>query len=208
MTIHSNPLAGLDGIAAAVTALSHVDGEKGELIVGGMRIGDLADRTDFEGLAARLWAAGDGASGRRGGGEAPARVGTCRGLRTAAGDPAGDGGPADGRRLPRRGGGGRARRRARCRGDDGRCDAGACGGTRAPGGRQGAGRSRSAPRARGRHVENDARRGRGRGGGKRARRLSRHRRRPRHERLDLRRPRGGIDAGEPVHGGDGWLLRA
>ncbi|MFH1796928.1 MAG: citrate synthase [Pseudomonadota bacterium] len=60
MTIHSNPSAGLDGIAAAVTALSHVDGEKGELIVAGMRIGDLADRTDFEGLAARLWAAATG----------------------------------------------------------------------------------------------------------------------------------------------------
>jgi citrate synthase len=35
MTIHSNPAAGLDGVAAAVTALSHVDGEKGELIVAG-----------------------------------------------------------------------------------------------------------------------------------------------------------------------------
>ena len=57
MTIHSNPSAGLDGVAAAVTALSHVDGEKGELIVAGSRIGELADRTDFEGLAARLWSA-------------------------------------------------------------------------------------------------------------------------------------------------------
>ena len=60
MTIHSNPAAGLDGVAAAVTALSHVDGEKGELIVAGSRIGELADRTDFEGLVARLWAAATG----------------------------------------------------------------------------------------------------------------------------------------------------
>jgi citrate synthase len=57
MTIHSNPAAGLDGVTAAVTALSHVDGEKGELIVAGSRIGDLARQTDFEGLAARLWSA-------------------------------------------------------------------------------------------------------------------------------------------------------
>lgn len=57
MTIHSNPAAGLDGVAAAVTALSHVDGEKGELIVAGMRIGELAEHTDFEGLTARLWGA-------------------------------------------------------------------------------------------------------------------------------------------------------
>jgi citrate synthase len=57
MTIHSNPAAGLDGVAAAVTALSHVDGEKGELIVAGSWIGDLARQTDFEGLTARLWSA-------------------------------------------------------------------------------------------------------------------------------------------------------
>ncbi|MCO5162972.1 MAG: citrate synthase/methylcitrate synthase [Mesorhizobium sp.] len=60
MTIHSNSPAGLDGVAAAVTALSHVDGEKGELVVAGSRIGHLADRTDFEGLVAQLWAAATG----------------------------------------------------------------------------------------------------------------------------------------------------
>lgn len=54
MTIHQKP-AGLDGVVAAATALSHVDGEKGELIVAGHRIADLAQRTDFEGLAAQLW---------------------------------------------------------------------------------------------------------------------------------------------------------
>jgi citrate synthase len=57
MTIHTKSAAGLDGVAAAVTALSHVDGEHGELIVAGTRIGDLAERTDFEGLVARLWSA-------------------------------------------------------------------------------------------------------------------------------------------------------
>ena len=57
MTIHTKSAAGLDGVAAAVTALSHVDGEHGELIVAGTRIGDLAERTDFEGLVARLWGA-------------------------------------------------------------------------------------------------------------------------------------------------------
>jgi len=57
MTIHSSPAAGLDGVAAALTALSHVDGEKGELIVAGSRIGDLVEETDFEGLTARLWSA-------------------------------------------------------------------------------------------------------------------------------------------------------
>lgn len=50
------PAIGLDGVPAAVTALSHVDGARGELIVAGQRIDDLAGRTDFESLARRLWA--------------------------------------------------------------------------------------------------------------------------------------------------------
>lgn len=61
MTIHStHPSAGLDGVVAAVTVLSHVDGERGDLIVAGVRIGELARQTDFEGLAARLWGAAEG----------------------------------------------------------------------------------------------------------------------------------------------------
>lgn len=60
MTVHSHPTTGLDGVAAALTALSHVDGEKGELIVAGKRIGALAEETDFEGLVARLWSAASG----------------------------------------------------------------------------------------------------------------------------------------------------
>jgi citrate synthase len=46
---------GLDGVAAAETALSHVDGEKGELIIAGKWVGDLATTSSFEGVAARLW---------------------------------------------------------------------------------------------------------------------------------------------------------
>lgn len=55
MTVHSKPPIGLDGVAAAETRLSHVDGEKGELIVAGKRVADLAATTSFEGVAARLW---------------------------------------------------------------------------------------------------------------------------------------------------------
>ena len=46
---------GLDGVAAAETALSHVDGEKGELIIVGERVDDLVKKTSFEGVTARLW---------------------------------------------------------------------------------------------------------------------------------------------------------
>lgn len=54
MTIHNNPV-GLDGVVAAATALSHVDGEKGELIVAASRIDDLAGHVGFEEVTARLW---------------------------------------------------------------------------------------------------------------------------------------------------------
>ena len=46
---------GLDGIPAAETALSHVDGIKGELIIAGDFVADLAAKTSFEGITARLW---------------------------------------------------------------------------------------------------------------------------------------------------------
>lgn len=55
MTIHSGLVAGLDGVVAALTGLSNVDGEKGELIVAGLPIAELASSTDYEGLVARLW---------------------------------------------------------------------------------------------------------------------------------------------------------
>jgi citrate synthase len=63
MTIHlpKTPAAktplGLDGVQAAETVLSHVGGEKGELIIAGERVGHLASTSSFEGVTARLWSA-------------------------------------------------------------------------------------------------------------------------------------------------------
>lgn len=48
---------GLDGIPAAETVLSHVDGQQGELIIAGRRVADLAASAGFEGVTARLWSA-------------------------------------------------------------------------------------------------------------------------------------------------------
>ena len=59
MQISKTPI-GLDGIPAAETVLSHVDGERGELIIAGERVGDLAGKTGFEGVTARLWSGGTG----------------------------------------------------------------------------------------------------------------------------------------------------
>src|SRR5262249_49929603 len=42
------------------TALSHVDGAKGELIIAGERVGHLAATSSFEGVTARLWTAATG----------------------------------------------------------------------------------------------------------------------------------------------------
>jgi citrate synthase len=56
----SNSPIGLDGIAAAETMLSHVDGERGELIIAGERVGDLVRKTGFEGVTALLWSGGTG----------------------------------------------------------------------------------------------------------------------------------------------------
>jgi citrate synthase len=55
------PATGLDGVPAAETALSHVDGEKGELIIAGDWVATLAATTSFEEVAARLWALASGA---------------------------------------------------------------------------------------------------------------------------------------------------
>ncbi len=60
MTIHSRPSAGLDGVVAATTALSHVDGGQGQLIIAGAHVGDLAGRVAFEELTARLWSLANG----------------------------------------------------------------------------------------------------------------------------------------------------
>src|SRR5215472_16325572 len=55
---HSKSPIGLDGVAAAETALSHVDGQKGELIIVGEHVADLVRKTSFEGVTAQLWSAG------------------------------------------------------------------------------------------------------------------------------------------------------
>src|SRR5881275_1100365 len=47
--------SGLDGVPAAETVLSHVDGERGELIIAGEHVGRLASQSSFEGVTARLW---------------------------------------------------------------------------------------------------------------------------------------------------------
>jgi citrate synthase len=52
---------GLDGVPAAETVLSHVDGERGELIIAGEHVKNLAGRSSFEGVTARLW---NGATGK------------------------------------------------------------------------------------------------------------------------------------------------
>lgn len=56
MNIHlTKSQIGLDGVAAAETVLSHVDGERGELIIAGEHVGRLAAQSSFEGVTARLW---------------------------------------------------------------------------------------------------------------------------------------------------------
>src|SRR5947207_8713346 len=46
---------GLDGVVAAQTRLSHVDGQAGELIIGGYQLRELAGRVSFEEAAHLLW---------------------------------------------------------------------------------------------------------------------------------------------------------
>src|ERR1700738_3849323 len=59
MQLSKTPI-GLDGVPAAETVLSHVDGERGELIIAGERVSDLVRNTGFEGVTARLWSGGTG----------------------------------------------------------------------------------------------------------------------------------------------------
>ena len=47
--------SGLEGVVAATTGLSHVDGERGELIIGGYDVGELAARATFEETTWLLW---------------------------------------------------------------------------------------------------------------------------------------------------------
>ena len=46
---------GLDGVVAAQTRMSHVDGLAGELIIGGYELKELAGRVSFEEAAHLLW---------------------------------------------------------------------------------------------------------------------------------------------------------
>ena len=61
MNILTKSQIGLDGVPAAETVLSHVDGECGELIIAGERVVELAGRASFESVTARLW---NGATGK------------------------------------------------------------------------------------------------------------------------------------------------
>jgi citrate synthase len=48
---------GLEGVVVSATRLSHVDGERGRLIVLGRHIEQLTQELDFEAACAQLWAA-------------------------------------------------------------------------------------------------------------------------------------------------------
>jgi citrate synthase len=47
--------SGLDGVIAATTQLSHVDGERGELVIGGYQLEQLAEYATFEETTWLLW---------------------------------------------------------------------------------------------------------------------------------------------------------
>jgi citrate synthase len=47
--------SGLEGIVAASTRLSRVDGDRGELVIAGIPVGELADRATFEETTWLLW---------------------------------------------------------------------------------------------------------------------------------------------------------
>jgi citrate synthase len=47
--------SGLDGVVAATTRLSDVDGERGELVIAGYPVGELAERATFEETSWLLW---------------------------------------------------------------------------------------------------------------------------------------------------------
>jgi citrate synthase len=76
MNIHAKTPIGLDGVPAAETVLSHVDGERGELIIAGAAVADLAATSSFEAATARLWS---GATGHQiGEADVRASLGTAR----------------------------------------------------------------------------------------------------------------------------------
>jgi len=50
-----DPIAGLEGVVAAHTSLSHVDGQEGVLVLRGRMIEDLAGKMPFEAAVQHLW---------------------------------------------------------------------------------------------------------------------------------------------------------
>jgi citrate synthase len=58
--MHGTRSGGLEGMVFTDTALSDVDGERGQLIIAGERVEALAGRTPFEAVCARLWALAEG----------------------------------------------------------------------------------------------------------------------------------------------------
>jgi citrate synthase len=55
-TMHDLPaIAGLDGVVAAETVLSEVDGTAGRLLIRGYRLEDIAGHHSFEWALGRLW---------------------------------------------------------------------------------------------------------------------------------------------------------
>jgi citrate synthase len=60
MSTMVNRAIGLDGVVAAETALSHVDGLAGRLVIAGSDVEDLSQTATFEAVACRLWEIADG----------------------------------------------------------------------------------------------------------------------------------------------------
>ena len=54
-TTTPNAPRGLDGVVAAQTRLSHVDGQNGVLIIGGYELKELAGKVTFEEASYLLW---------------------------------------------------------------------------------------------------------------------------------------------------------
>ena len=200
---------GLDGVPPPKPCSSHVDGERGELIIAGDHVADLAGKIELRGRHRAALERRDRQAAQRG--RSPRQPG--RGPRT---------------RL-RRAWPTYCPRRAACRSSTAfarpsrgcapraGCDheatiVGALAGDRR---RAGAARQRQRPvapdptrRPRRRHAAHAARPQARPARSRSARRLFRHRVRSRHERLDLHHARGRLDAGRPVCGGHRRLLRA
>ena len=54
-TVDDMASGGLEGVVAATTQLSHVDGERGELVIAGYQVDELAEHATFEETTWLLW---------------------------------------------------------------------------------------------------------------------------------------------------------